>query len=140
MNRWKDDSYEWWEADTYSIIQFIPTNRYQAVYAIENDDGSVTLEAHDLEGIAVAKVHRVIYKRPVGSSRAGTVANEDWLKETEMVGVSLSDEGEWDISHNADNFCGLMLRGSDISKVDWYLASEYRDRLEQDATTSQPEP
>ena len=130
-------SREEWESQDYTILQFIPTDKYQAVFAHELPDGSCELVAQEIEGVAVARVdtHWHTCTRHPDGNRTG-FTEQLVATHNQIVGVMLYDTG-FKVADEASNFAGLTHRYSELHADDYFsLREEYRNRLRPEFTRS----
>lgn len=120
-----------WTANEYSIRQFIPTDKYLAVFAYDQD-GPLRLVAEEIDGIAVARVSEVTRE---GHLENGMVVDSRVVHRDihfDIVGVMLSEIG-FDVCEENENFTGMIRRGESVEttpSASYSMSAAWRIRLE----------
>lgn len=109
-----------WSYRKFKLLQFIPTDRYQAVFVDDNhEDGKWSFFLREIEGIALAEVETIHmscasrdkHNHPIDLQEEGSdTANE-------IVSIALYDTG-FDVCESMANFVGLIRRGEKPSLED----------------------
>lgn len=123
------DGYDYWEYKTYKLLSMVLTDKYQAVYAIDDDEGEgMHLEAYPLEALGIARVARHFVRRRTGDTygKIEPVLPDDVYGE--VVGLELCD-GDFEIANESCSFGGICKIGDDISKAVAYLEWGFRSKL-----------
>jgi hypothetical protein len=108
----KRNPIERWTVTDYEILSVAPTDRFEAVYLIDD-----AIEVSPVDAIAAVKVIERRLARPPGSPR-GTSGEEVSRDEyNDVVGIELDGSGSFVVSNEASNFLGLVRKGEDPNSL-----------------------
>ena len=135
---------ETWTFKRFLLLQFIPTDRYQAVFIEEHEDKTWSFRLEEIEGVALAQVTVVDMScasrnkggHPVDGREDGRYSYRD------VVGVQLGDTG-FMVCDDCCNFTGLIRRGQTPScegSVGNYVLNYGRYRPEDQRKQTENEP